>query len=207
MAILERVGALLALGFADREEDLARTMLYLMRRVWGREAGGTFMVGEMLRFYGGLDLWESRVWRRLRRITQGGIEWALREPVTTQGLLDVLSRLRVNVGASIRHTFSIDGRSSPVTDFIASLPTVNVEDLAHDDRACPICRGEYGEAGSMLDGEAEGAVRLPCTHVFGGSCLTVLLRPKPEGWGEKLCPLCRREVPLPQRWIPSGFRL
>ena len=52
-----------------------------------------------------------------------------------------------------------------------------------------------GEETSFKDGKAESPVRLPCSHVFGKSCLEVLLKPKADkGWGERVCPLCRREI-------------
>ena len=65
----------------------------------------------------------------------------------------------------------------------------------------------------------ENPIKLPCGHVFGVECLTLLLRyvynlsimsklwrsdpltsnsPKPEGWGHSLCPLCRVRVEVPE---------
>lgn len=80
--------------------------------------------------------------------------------------------------------------------FIDSLPEVPLESLAEDDRECGICREVYTEGPSLLNGVPESAVRLPCGHVFGDLCLTVLLSPNLEGWERRLCPLCRAVVPL-----------
>ena len=97
-----------------------------------------------------------------------------------------------------------------------------MEELDDQHRTCGICWGDYvstpmdkaispsitpattrltrllltqGEETSFKDGKAEIPVRLPCSHVFGKSCLEVLLKPKIDnGWGERICPLCRREI-------------
>ena len=83
-----------------------------------------------------------------------------------------------------------------VQKFIDSLPDVPLDSLAEDDRNCGICRGAYKQDPSLLNGSPETAMRLPCGHVFGELCLTVLLSPKPDGWAHRLCPLCRALVPV-----------
>lgn len=92
--------------------------------------------------------------------------------------------------------YTPNASAKTVQKFIDSLPDVPLESLAEDDRACGICRGAYNQDPSLLNGLPETAIRLPCGHVFGELCLTVLLSPKPEGWEHRLCPLCRAVVPV-----------
>ena len=92
-----------------------------------------------------------------------------------------------------------------VQKFVDTLPDVPLESLSKDDRTCGICRGAYTEDPSLVNGLPETAVRLPCGHVLGELCLTALLSPKPEGWGHRLCPLCRVVVPVLPRTLLGDF--
>ena len=216
MHILQRIGSFLALGLGDMHRDIARTFVYMIRRVRGYKNGQTFAIGDMLQFHAYLYLWKGRFGSWLKLLPQDLIGRTLGVPVNAESLLHVLWHIRVNVGEGIDFTLTMtycttlfySGNPSfpKVKEFVASLPTIGVDGLADDDRECAICRGPYGELGSMLNGDPEGAVKLPCSHVFGKLCLTILLGPKPEGWGQRLCPLCRQEVPLHPKMVPSGFR-
>ena len=216
MHILRRIGAFLTLGLPDTHKDIARSFVFLIRRVHGWKKGQTFPIGDLLAFHEWVYLWKSWFFEWLDLLPMEVIEAAIGIPMTAMEVSHVLHHLQVNVGEGIDFTMTMTECEEPfysghpssakVKAFVAALPTVNVDELAEDDRDCAICRGPYGEPGSMLDGEPEEAVKLPCTHVFGKSCLTVLLGPKPEGWGQRLCPVCRQDVPLFPRMIPSGFR-
>ena len=85
-----------------------------------------------------------------------------------------------------------------VLRFVESLPKIEIDELDDASRECIICRGPYGEPASFDGGKAEKPVQLPCGHIFGKGCVKVLLSPKSEGeesgWGEILCPLCRRVI-------------
>ena len=85
-----------------------------------------------------------------------------------------------------------------VLRFIQTLPKIEIDELDGDTKECGICRGFYGEPVSFDGGKPEKAVQLPCGHIFGKGCLKVLSSPKCEGedsgWGERLCPLCRRVI-------------
>ena len=100
--------------------------------------------------------------------------------------------------SSLPETSKSRGHSlEDVLQFVEGLPEVPMTDLDEQSRQCAICWGQYGDNASLIEGRPEKPVRLPspCSHVFGRSCLEVLLKPKSEaGWGEKLCPLCRREI-------------
>ena len=79
--------------------------------------------------------------------------------------------------------------------------------------------GPYGDPVSMNNCMPEYPIKLPCGYVFGIECLTLLLRyvynfstmsklwrsdpltsnsPRPEGWGDSLCPLCRVRIEVPE---------
>ena len=85
-----------------------------------------------------------------------------------------------------------------VLRFVQTLPKIEIDELDDESKECSICRGPYGEPVSFDGGKVEKPVQLPCGHVFGKGCLKVLLSPKCEGeesgWGERLCPLCRRVI-------------
>ena len=76
-----------------------------------------------------------------------------------------------------------------VKDFLASLPKIALSDLEEGDDTCGICWVTYKELEPK-----EHVLKLPCGHCFSSHCLENLLGPKPDGWGHKLCPLCRQEV-------------
>ena len=216
MEILRRIGAFLALGLPDTHKDTARTIVHMLRRVCRWDTGKTFTIGELLQFHGELYLWNSRFESWIMALRDDLVQLALRLPLTIIDVVHMLHHLQVHVEDGVDFKMSLTKCNGPfysriptlakVKEFITSLPTVDIDTLANDDRDCAICRGPYGEPGSMLNGDPEGAVKLPCSHVFGKLCLTVLLGPKPEGWGQQLCPVCRQEVPLHPNMIPSGFR-
>ena len=85
-----------------------------------------------------------------------------------------------------------------VLRFVDTLPRIEIDELDDESRECSICRGPYGEPGSFDGGKVEKPVRVPCGLVFGNGCLKVLLSPdivgEESGWGEILCPLCRRVI-------------
>ena len=216
MDILRRIEALLALGSSDTHLDIGRTVVYMMRRVCRWTSGKDFTIGELLEFRGYRSLWTSQLSSWMKNLPEDVVGKALGLPMTAMDVDHVLYHLQVNVGDGVAFTMTMDECIEPfysgnhsfetVKGFVESLPMVNIDNLPHDDRACAICRGPYGEPGSMLNGDPEGAVKLPCSHVFGKLCLTVLLGPKPEGWAQRLCPVCRQEVRLYPSMIPSGFR-
>ena len=216
MEILQRIGALLKLGPPDMHKDIARSFVYMLRRVRGWNSGQTFTVGEFLAFHENLYRWKSWLGSFLKDLPDDIISTALGVPLHVADLFHVLHHLQVNVGDDSNFTltltrcadpfFSGKPSSAKVEKFVGALPRVDVGSLADDDRDCAICRGPYGAPGSMLNGEPEGAVRLPCSHVFGELCVRVMLGPKPEGWGQRLCPVCRREVPVYPGMRPSGLR-
>lgn len=76
-----------------------------------------------------------------------------------------------------------------VQGFVDSLPKVSVDSLELDARECGICREPYGEVSGS---EPEEAVKLPCGHVLGKLCLTVMV----GSWRHQSCPLCRRPIAL-----------
>lgn len=55
---------------------------------------------------------------------------------------------------------------------------------ADDDKNCPICREPFEQA-------TEDAVRLPCGHLFGASCLETWVRTWEPGHALNVCPTCR----------------
>lgn len=80
--------------------------------------------------------------------------------------------------------------------FLNELKPVNPEDLGPEERKCHICAEDFTT-------RVHGAVRLPCNHIFGESCIKIWLRPyarympiQGERWGEPVgannCPLCRQ---------------
>ena len=82
-----------------------------------------------------------------------------------------------------------------VLRFVRGLPEVLLNDLDDESKKCAICRGPYGENVSFNEGKPEVPVKLPCNHIFGKECLTILLSPKVGFWlGVRSCPLCRREI-------------
>ena len=216
MNILQRIGALLKLGPRDMHHDIARSFVYMLRRVRGWNSGSTFTIGELLAFHENLYQWKSWLGSYLKELPDDIISTALGVPLTVADLFHVLHHLQVNVENDSNFTltltrcvdpfFSGKPTSAKVKDFVDALPRVDVDSLAEDDRECAICRGPYGMPGSMLNGDPEGAVKLPCSHVFGELCVRVMLGPRPEGWGQRLCPVCRREVPVYPGMRPSGLR-
>ena len=74
------------------------------------------------------------------------------------------------------------GIGQQIADFLVSLRTPDISDLAHDDRECSICQETY------LGGSVpETAVRLSCDHHFGMNCI----RQWVECSSTPQCPLCR----------------
>ena len=69
-------------------------------------------------------------------------------------------------------------------DFLASLPKVRPTSLPEDDRTCAICQDKYGERP-----DSENAVKLPCGHHMGASCVENWF--SPDGSNKNTCPLCR----------------
>lgn len=108
-----------------------------------------------------------------------------------------LSRIKANLD-NIRDYPSVKTRTlADVQEFLGSLPTVPLADL-EEEKNCSICWMTFAELAPE-----EQALKLPCGHVFSNQCLEKLLGPKPQGWANKLCPLCRREIRFNRhmRWV------
>ena len=116
----------------------------------------------------------------------------LQIPLTTSNINHLFNHVRINIkphpGTKLSMTVTECSRNlytpkptqAMVDEFVDHLQAVPMERLAENDRICIVCRAPYGEVGSFLDCQPEGAVRLPCAHHVGKKCLTVLLGPKPR---------------------------
>lgn len=82
-----------------------------------------------------------------------------------------------------------------VTSFVEKLPRVSAQEL--EDVDCCICTLQYNGK-TAETGPMEEAVRLPCSHVLGSSCLSQWLM------NSSTCPTCRRKL-LSGRCIGVGF--
>ncbi|MCJ1468133.1 hypothetical protein MMC07_006761, partial [Pseudocyphellaria aurata] len=80
--------------------------------------------------------------------------------------------------------------------FLHDLTPVDNETLEPEDRNCHICMGDFTTA-------FHNAVRLPCNHILGESCIKKWLSPyapchpyplnyQAEPVGASMCPICRR---------------
>ena len=77
-----------------------------------------------------------------------------------------------------------------ITSYVGVLPRVSPRELEHTD--CYICLSQYN--GRTTDtGPIEVPLRLPCSHIFGSSCLWQWLMKS------STCPMCRR-ILLPARY-------
>ena len=63
--------------------------------------------------------------------------------------------------------------------FLRSLPVVPFDDLAEESKTCPICMEAFENTE-----HPEVPVRLPCSHIFGKSCISKWI-------SNNSCPLCR----------------
>lgn len=84
-----------------------------------------------------------------------------------------------------------------IDDFLGKLPRIGLDELEKDSR-CMICQHEYGLENSDADTieEAEEAVRLPCGHLAGRSCISTWLQPDK---GDS-CPMCRKKFFVVAPW-------
>ncbi|MCJ1460861.1 hypothetical protein MMC28_011243 [Mycoblastus sanguinarius] len=78
--------------------------------------------------------------------------------------------------------------------FLIQLPVVLEQDLPEDDDVCGICQCEYNAASPDLGTTNEHAVRLPCNHIIGSSCIALWLNQEIRN----TCPYCRFEFYPPQ---------
>lgn len=73
-------------------------------------------------------------------------------------------------------------------EFLSGLEQIALEDLHADDRSCSICFDPYVAPSEGEPSEnRERAVKLPCGHVIGQSCLSTLLHESHN------CPMCRSD--------------
>ncbi|KAL8784851.1 MAG: hypothetical protein Q9195_008868, partial [Heterodermia aff. obscurata] len=74
------LGAFLATGTSSLYTDIARSFVYLLRRVWARPRGSRFLLGEMLEYYEDVYLWPSGVMDRMEETPQEVIDEVLGWP-------------------------------------------------------------------------------------------------------------------------------
>lgn len=84
--------------------------------------------------------------------------------------------------------------------FIGGLPEVDKDALEKYEMCC-ICLEEYGKAVPEI-AVVERALRLPCNHVMGSTCLNTWLGGSATHSATNTCPVCRKvlfpKVSLPQ---------
>ena len=71
--------------------------------------------------------------------------------------------------------------------FLEGLPTIPAGELPTDS-TCMICLNPYND-GSLDNEGTEHAVRLPCSHHIGSTCISIWL--SPANIGQNSCPYCR----------------
>ena len=204
--LLQQLAALLAqappLIIGDIEEMITELVLACMRTREDRD----FQLNEFMQVHPASS--GRRIMRWLIELSDQVLEDIFGMPITGTNLSHLLHHTWITLkkGPQVKVSITLEtcehsgytpkASAKTVQHFIDSLPDVPLESLAEDDRNCGICRGAYNQDPSLLNGLPETVMRLPCGHVFGELCLTVLLSPKPEGWEHRLCPLCRALVPV-----------
>lgn len=95
-----------------------------------------------------------------------------------EGITDILERYIATMASA---TTNIESSSTADANlaFLASLPVVSIDDLAEGSNICPICREAFENTEHF-----EVPVRLPCSHIFGKSCISKWI-------SNNTCPLCR----------------
>ncbi|KAK6582302.1 hypothetical protein PZA11_004710 [Diplocarpon coronariae] len=89
------------------------------------------------------------------------------------------------------------GKRLPTKIALASLETLNVDNLQGEEKTCIICYNEFGI--SNPEGQVEQPTRLPrCKHVFGDICI--------KKWFEDSdsCPYCRDKLPSELKRLNPG---
>ncbi|KAG7009668.1 hypothetical protein G7Y79_00002g007830 [Physcia stellaris] len=205
--LLQQLAAFVAQAPPSILNDMEKIVTELVLSCAGTDDDVDFQLGDYIRdlpFSSGRQFMEWLV-----EIDDQFFEDIFGAPITGGNLRHLLHHTFITVikGPKVKVSIGLDHcecdfgfrpriSAKTVQKFIDSLPDVPLESLAEDDRTCGICRGAYNKDPSLLNGLPETAMRLPCGHVFGELCLTVLLSPKPEGWEHRLCPLCRALVPV-----------
>lgn len=212
---LQQIAALLQLAPYTVLDDVAHILACIVGRCWQSPAKQIFWLSDIIEAE--MQIRQNSFIRWLRQMDDTTLAEVLSMPtVQKQHLLHLFQHLAIFVKPGLSNPvpnndmkFVIGITPCPeklytpprpfaaISRFIASLPVVPKETIAHDDR-CGICHTKYGEEGSFVDNLPENAVTLPCSHSFGQQCLQILFGPKDRnGWEHTQCPLCRAGLAMP----------
>ncbi|MCJ1465125.1 hypothetical protein MMC07_003741 [Pseudocyphellaria aurata] len=107
----------------------------------------------------------------------------------------------LDVVPELTYAYTLISTSGIIKFFLDDLKPVDTGELKPDECICTICSEELTDT--------HHAVRLPCGHIFGASCIKAWLNPFAPCTTEEIfgpavgantCPMCRRELFPPQQY-------
>ena len=197
MALLRQIAAFVDQAASSVSEDVTRLLTGLTMMIMYLNEGSEFTILDVFDVFAGE--WANRLTNYMNTTPDTVFQDIFRIPISGSHLLKLFRHVKITTGDGISSVFDMAMTDCPcykpplteeiIQSFMGSLPEVSVDGLEEDARECSICRESFEQ---VSVGEPEEAVRLPCGHVLGKSCLRAMV----ETWGRRSCPLCRRPISI-----------
>ena len=199
MAVLQQIGALMDRLPTSKSELVSQMLLNLITSTIYLDPGTEFTLLDLADAFV-IDFGQNLL-NSIVAIPDAVLQEIFGCPIQGTNIADMFSHIWITTVSASPPEFTVELEECEsncfkpkltkefVGRFVDSLPKVAVDSLDVDERECGICREPYGEVSAS---EPEEAVKLPCGHVLGKECLTVMI----ASWRHQSCPLCRRTIAL-----------
>lgn len=209
VALLQQIAAFLDYAPSGFSQNISRLLSSLISTTICLDPGDEFTIRDLLD--SAEETWVNQFIISILAVPDVVSQDIFGYPISGTHIVNMFAHIWVTVVAASSPSFDIEledcsyscYKPKPTKEvfqrFMDSLPKVSVDSLEVDARECGICREPYAEV--IDDREPEEAVKLPCGHVLGKACLTVMI----ESWHHRTCPLCRRSIALLPKTPLSDF--
>jgi len=100
------------------------------------------------------------------------------------------------------------GYRTAVSNFVGSLPAVDISTIPDEDMTCPYCWSRFDEVPDPEDGTDNTPIVATCSsvrpHLFGRSCLIEIMKSAAAS-PPPLCPLCRQAIEIPEELFDLDY--